>query len=206
MFCCWYYFLIYKGIESQSISFVYCYQKNLGAHLFEGTMCSNQRLSSIIKIILHTNPPKAAAPMPFALIGFSFFHAKYKIIPTIGIRNAKTLNPGLFLSSSITLLEVKQPQWMHIIASSSICFPHVEQYFIWFSFLIIKKCAAEATHRKTHSSDCCYTSFLHTIFRYAEKEYAFLPKVKIAHLYRVNTIDLCSKFIVTCFFEFVNIL
>lgn len=70
----------------------------------------------------------------------------------------------------------------------------------------IKKCVAEATHRKMHSSHCCYTSFPHTIVRYAEKEHAFLPKVKTAHLYHVNNINLCSEYIIIRNNNFVNIL
>ena len=70
----------------------------------------------------------------------------------------------------------------------------------------IKKCVAEATHRKMHSSHCCYTSFPHTIVRYAEKEHAFLPKVKTAHLDHVNNINLCLEYIITRNNNFVNIL
>ncbi len=45
-----------------------------------------------------------------------------------------------------------------------------------------KKCAAEATHRKTHNSDCCDTTFDKPQEK-AKRENVFLPKIKTLPLW-----------------------
>ena len=53
-----------------------------------------------------------------------------------------------------------QPQFGQIEALSEISFPHSVHLISAILFPPKnKKCAAEATHRKTHNSDCCDTTF-----------------------------------------------
>ena len=62
------------------------------------------------------------------------------------------------------------------------------KYDLSYSFLAIfiflsaiKKCAAEATHQKTHSSACCNTNFYNTSYQYVKIEHAFLSEDKNTH-------------------------
>ena len=73
----------------------------------------------------------ASAPIPdiFALSGFSSAHTSHSINPTIGIRNPSIAHPILPLSFTVYESSLCwTPHDGHMIASSSICVPHLRQY------------------------------------------------------------------------------
>lgn len=68
----------------------------------------------------------------------------------------------------------------------------------------IKKCAAEATHRKMHSSNCCDTISSIPVKQHTRKEHAPLPIVKV-YVFIQGFIKLCRSLIITYIQFFVNI-